>query len=322
VAENLGYTSFNEYNLDVRKTYSTNWAITAFIINTGYQEIAAGIAYVGSGFHVINENIFGGIFAHETLHMFGAYDEHQLGASCDVARNGVMNSNARKSPCNGTLPCLMATSREPTLCEYTLAHIGWTVQTPAPRSIFPAKGDVLEQGSVSFRWNRGKTDPTIFSAIEITDTETNAVVYCERPSSSEDHRSVDLPPGRYSWVVVNGGGYNRGYWARTSSAATEFEIVDELPKGYTLLQNYPNPFNPTTKVQFTLPTTSLVKLVVYSLQGEEITTIVDGRLPAGLHENVLRVNLSGGIYLYRLVAAPISDPSQRFVDVKKMLLVK
>lgn len=82
-------------------------------------------------------------------------------------------------------------------------------------------------------------------------------------------------------------------------------------------QNYPNPFNPTTKIKFTTPNTPLsfgeglgVRLLVYDILGDEITTLVDEEKPAGTYEVEFNAishsgevrNLPSGIYFYRLQA--------------------
>ncbi|NQV50034.1 MAG: aryl-sulfate sulfotransferase [Candidatus Marinimicrobia bacterium] len=76
----------------------------------------------------------------------------------------------------------------------------------------------------------------------------------------------------------------------------------ETPREYSLTQNFPNPFNPTTTLQFDLPQNSQVSLVVYDMQGRELSTLVDGAMIQGQH-NVQwsGVGLSSGIYLARLV---------------------
>jgi Spy/CpxP family protein refolding chaperone len=67
------------------------------------------------------------------------------------------------------------------------------------------------------------------------------------------------------------------------------------------LSNYPNPFNPSTEIRFTLPEASHVSLVVYDVQGREISTLVDEHLGAGEHAAPFNaVNLPTGTYLYRL----------------------
>ena len=90
----------------------------------------------------------------------------------------------------------------------------------------------------------------------------------------------------------------------------------ELPGQFALGQNYPNPFNPETTIPFTLVVRSRVKLEVFNLLGERVTTLIDALLAAGSH--TIRLdggNLASGVYFYRLSL----DDKQL---VRKMVLVK
>ena len=89
------------------------------------------------------------------------------------------------------------------------------------------------------------------------------------------------------------------------------------PNTLILGQNYPNPFNPETKIDFVVPVSGLTTLKVYSLLGEEVATLVNENLEAGVvHSASFRgINLSSGLYFYRL-------RSGNFVDAKKMLMMK
>ena len=99
----------------------------------------------------------------------------------------------------------------------------------------------------------------------------------------------------------------------TSSVEDESDVV---PTAYELQQNYPNPFNPTTKIHFTLPEASKMKLAVYNLLGEEVVRLIDAQMSAGNHEIEFNAGkLTSGVYFYRLET---SD----FVSVKKMMLIK
>jgi hypothetical protein len=89
-----------------------------------------------------------------------------------------------------------------------------------------------------------------------------------------------------------------------------------LPGTLCLNQNYPNPFNPTTTVKFSLPEKADVRLEVFNLLGQKITTLISKELPAGRHEVVWDAGgLPSGVYFYRLFADNESI-------TRKMLLLK
>ena len=71
------------------------------------------------------------------------------------------------------------------------------------------------------------------------------------------------------------------------------------------------------------PAASRVSLKIYNLLGGVVATLVNGIEGAGYKSvewNALRC--ASGVYFYRLEATPVSHPSKRFVEVKKMALVK
>jgi hypothetical protein len=94
------------------------------------------------------------------------------------------------------------------------------------------------------------------------------------------------------------------------------EDNNSLPNGFSLAQNYPNPFNPSTNIDFTLPTASVVKLEIYNMIGQKVATLVDGVLNAGQHTVTWDdSDAPSGIYLYRLEAG-------NFIEIKKMMLLR
>jgi len=102
--------------------------------------------------------------------------------------------------------------------------------------------------------------------------------------------------------------------------------VDEpqnLPETPHLLQNYPNPFNPTTKISFSIPNSTHVKLIVYDLLGREIQTLVDEIKTAGAYFVPFdAANLASGIYFYKLQVGSSNKAGRKLVDVKKMLFLR
>ena len=100
------------------------------------------------------------------------------------------------------------------------------------------------------------------------------------------------------------------------SATGVKEKKNDLPSSYSLSQNYPNPFNPSTEIQYSIPGSSNVKLIVYNLLGQKVATLVNEQKPAGAYSVKFNAsNLSTGIYFYTLRAG-------NFMTTKKMILLK
>ncbi|HXX64363.1 MAG TPA: T9SS type A sorting domain-containing protein, partial [Bacteroidota bacterium] len=96
------------------------------------------------------------------------------------------------------------------------------------------------------------------------------------------------------------------------SVKTEPGIVTR----FALEQNYPNPFNPSTRIQFSIAKASMVQLKVYNILGQEVTTLVNEPLVAGVHTVTFDASrYASGVYLYKIVAGS-------FITTKKMLLLK
>lgn len=66
---------------------------------------------------------------------------------------------------------------------------------------------------------------------------------------------------------------------------------------------YPNPFNDLTEIQYVLPESGLVKVVVYNHFGQEILVLTDAQQTAGAHTLQLRSSelRDAGQYFYRII---------------------
>lgn len=94
-----------------------------------------------------------------------------------------------------------------------------------------------------------------------------------------------------------------------------------IPAEYALYQNYPNPFNPSTVIKYQLPADNFVSLKVYNSLGQEVSTLVNGTIQAGIHQVTFNANkLSSGVYYYILRIGDINNNS--FVKTGKMMLMK
>lgn len=116
-------------------------------------------------------------------------------------------------------------------------------------------------------------------------------------------------------------GYTGGF---SASRKKDFFMSDQ----FTLSKNYPNPFNPTTKINFEVPRTALVKIIIYDILGREITTLLDDTKGPGSYEIIWngrdRTNtpVASGIYFFRLVATDMDSNTPNFVINQKVILVK
>ena len=114
----------------------------------------------------------------------------------------------------------------------------------------------------------------------------------------------------YATIKYSGG--NVDNWLPVEATV----LGQPLPQEYQLEQNYPNPFNPTTTIGYQLPTSGLVNLIVYDINGRKVITLIDGFREAGNHEITFDAsNLPSGIYFYRI-------KSGDFIATEKMMLVK
>jgi len=100
------------------------------------------------------------------------------------------------------------------------------------------------------------------------------------------------------------------------------DLLSEIPKEFSLSQNYPNPFNPSTVIRYGLQERSTVRLEVVDILGQVIDILADGEQDARYYEVQWNSRVASGTYFYRLVATAINDPSRKFTQIRKMVLLK
>lgn len=97
---------------------------------------------------------------------------------------------------------------------------------------------------------------------------------------------------------------------------TGVEARSAVPATFALQQNFPNPFNPTTRIDFTLPSASMVSLKIYDMMGREVASIVSEELSAGTHSRQWDASaMPSGMYFYRMQAGSFSA-------IKRLVVVK
>ena len=145
---------------------------------------------------------------------------------------------------------------------------------------------------------------------------SQAITYCNilitDSEPENDERAKDIAE------LINEGHVVPSDWIDLTTPNIAYKQTDDnlLPREFSLSQNYPNPFNPETTISYALPEPAHVRIDIFNILGQRVTTLVDRDQDAG-NCNVVwdaRENASG-IYLYRIV-------TRDFVETKKMLLLK
>ncbi|MFN3134097.1 MAG: DUF5110 domain-containing protein, partial [Candidatus Kryptonium sp.] len=86
--------------------------------------------------------------------------------------------------------------------------------------------------------------------------------------------------------------------------------------GLELYQNYPNPFNPETIIEFEIPHSAKVKLLVHDLLGRVVRNFELGEMSAGRHRiKFCSHGMPSGMYFYTLQAG-------EFFETRKMIILK
>jgi len=115
----------------------------------------------------------------------------------------------------------------------------------------------------------------------------------------------------YSLQSVDGNGTVRSF-DQSVTATPRAALVTE----YTLAQNFPNPFNPSTTISYAVKDAGLVSLKVYTIDGREVMTLVNGTREAGNYSVTFNGNdFASGVYLYKLDV-------NGFAATHKMVLMK
>lgn len=131
----------------------------------------------------------------------------------------------------------------------------------------------------------------------------NDTLDCKYPTNTAAYTGSDngLPVGDLNWFGLTDINDN---------------FKNAVVKNFRLAQNYPNPFNPTTVINFTIGKTNDVKLEIFNVIGQRITTLVNGKLKAGEYSVTWDArNMASGIYFYRLSSDQVSQ-------TKKMILMR
>jgi len=135
----------------------------------------------------------------------------------------------------------------------------------------------------------------------------------------------DISDGIAQLVFMVGGDNNDIYIDNVSlkiDASTGISQSKETAHEIKLFNNYPNPFNPSTKIEYHLPEVSLVKLTIYNMLGQILTTYMNQEQAAGIYVKDIELSTySSGVYFYSFEAKAVRS-GKIYQNVKKMILLK
>ncbi|MDD4052310.1 MAG: FlgD immunoglobulin-like domain containing protein, partial [candidate division Zixibacteria bacterium] len=150
----------------------------------------------------------------------------------------------------------------------------------------------------------------IYNSSATDTTEANSCCFEDTLFAGLFHGLIDLADGQQlADCRVN------FYWPKSFGGSAP------VPLEYTMLQNYPNPFNPTTTIAYSIPEACDVKIRIYNILGQVVTTLVDEYKTPGEYAVVWDGNdadgrpVASGMYFCQMRAG-------QYMSSKKMLMLK
>jgi len=132
-------------------------------------------------------------------------------------------------------------------------------------------------------------NPFVFPAIHFTPTDENVTDFF-----SLEIKNTTMA-GTFEQLTFENG------------SNTRIKTINRVPAGFTLNQNIPNPFNPSTTIQYSVSRPTHIKLVLYSIHGQKIKTLVDRFDEPGVYNviwdatNDSGITVATGVYIYQLL---------------------
>jgi hypothetical protein len=157
---------------------------------------------------------------------------------------------------------------------------------------------------VTINWNRNELGNLPDGMrITMTDLTTGQTIDMRRDSS-------------YSFT------YSEERTLQINGTATGVEDATTAPTDFSLSQNYPNPFNPSTKIRYSIPEDSRVKITIYNSIGEMVKILTNETAQRGWYETTFEATqIPSGIYFAKIEAQSLQSNKQ-FIQTIKMLLIK
>ncbi|MCF7920512.1 MAG: T9SS type A sorting domain-containing protein [Candidatus Cloacimonetes bacterium] len=162
--------------------------------------------------------------------------------------------------------------------------------------------------------------PQIETSLAWSETEDWQMAFCQAVPFTEDTAVLRIP------LILNENSGEETFLIQINTADWEDISFDFSPvagdandiiRANELLGNYPNPFNPLTCLRFNVKDdNSPVRLDIYNIRGQHVTTLIDGICDSGRYNLTWNASAqASGVYFYQV---KIGDYSA----TRKMLMIK
>jgi arabinogalactan endo-1,4-beta-galactosidase len=128
-------------------------------------------------------------------------------------------------------------------------------------------------------------------------------------------------PESYNWEHYNLGAWDPLTKEPTAAMDAFLGINAELVNRNNLISNYklgiyPNPFNPNTTIEYVLPRSSNVSIIIFNVLGKEVTTLVNEYKNGGFYKVIWNAdNVPSGVYFCRM-------KSGNYLGTEKIIFLK
>ena len=195
-------------------------------------------------------------------------------------------------------PLLEATSQ-----DFCVTLNSAVLAPPAPDTLFSSSETVPVGEEFRISWDSvpGATDYCLY--------EDQEMIYA---GSGTETVLIRTAPGDYAFNLAACNGAGCSDTSRPLvvhvDVALDADDPSKRPHSFALEQNYPNPFNPSTRIEFSIPAPSHVKLIVYNVLGARVRGLLDETLPGGFvsvlwdGRDERGQEVPSGVYFYSLQA--------------------
>ncbi len=136
-----------------------------------------------------------------------------------------------------------------------------------------------------------------------------------------DDNDIESSKTYYYWLEAYCLDQTSSVYGPVSVKTNPGSDIPVIPLVTELKLAYPNPFNPTTTIAFDLATPSPVKIEIYNIKGQKISTLTNKDFEAGRYTIVWNgkdsnsKSCSSGVYFYRMQAG-------KYISTKKIMMMK